>query len=149
MEDKEGPTLGVAVKGNEGLDDFDVASYVGPTVPSTVASPPSMVVQPGHGTGSDVMKKKRGRPRKYAPDGSLAITLSPMPISASIPMTGDFTGWNQGRAQPVDTFVKKSLNYELETNPGILKFSFIAMNCFCPFLYFIQNHGVSENENLG
>ncbi|PPR94490.1 hypothetical protein GOBAR_AA26190 [Gossypium barbadense] len=117
MEDKEGPTLGVTVKGDEGLDGFHVASYVGPTVPSIVAPPPSMVVPPGHGTGSEMMKKKRGRPRKYAPDGSLAITLSPMPISASIPMNGDFPGWNQGRAQPVDTFIKKSLNYELETNP--------------------------------
>ncbi|KAA3459790.1 AT-hook motif nuclear-localized protein 6-like [Gossypium australe] len=121
MEDKEGPTLGVTVKGDEGLDGFHVASYVGPTVPSIVARPPSMVVPPGQGTGSEMMKKKRGRPRKYAPDGSLAITLSPMPISASIPMNGDFPGWNQGRAQPVGTFIKKSLNYELETNPDAIK----------------------------
>lgn len=128
MEDKEGPTLGVTVKGDEGLDGFHVASYVGPTAPSIVAPPPSMVVPPGHGTGSEMMKKKRGRPRKYAPDGSLAITLSPMPISASIPMNGDFPGWNQGRAQPVDTFIKKSLNYELETNPGDRIAYFVGTN---------------------
>ncbi|XP_057473753.1 AT-hook motif nuclear-localized protein 6-like [Actinidia eriantha] len=48
-------------------------------------------------------KKKRGRPRKYAPDG----TLSPTPISASIPLTGDFSAWKQGRGRPIDSFKKK------------------------------------------
>ncbi|XAR66165.1 hypothetical protein NMG60_11012285 [Bertholletia excelsa] len=51
-------------------------------------------------------KKKRGRPRKYGPDGS-QLPLSPMPISASIPLSGDFSGWKQGRARSVDSFKKK------------------------------------------
>ncbi|EPS73882.1 hypothetical protein M569_00877, partial [Genlisea aurea] len=40
-------------------------------------------------------KKKRGRPRKYAGDGSI-VTLSPMPISASIPLAAaDYSSWKK------------------------------------------------------
>ncbi|KAK8650517.1 hypothetical protein V6N13_140152 [Hibiscus sabdariffa] len=47
-------------------------------------------------TGS-TEKKKRGRPRKYGPDGTMARALSPMPISSSIPPgTGDLAGTSFG-----------------------------------------------------
>ncbi|CAL9079091.1 unnamed protein product [Musa textilis] len=36
------------------------------------------------------MKKKRGRPRKYGPDGKLVRPLNPSPISASMPL-GEYT----------------------------------------------------------
>lgn len=66
--------------------------------------------------GSSEGKKKRGRPRKYGPDGKITMALSPMPISASIPLSGDFSGWNNGRGRPVDSFKKK---HKLEShNPG-------------------------------
>ncbi|XP_012852282.1 PREDICTED: AT-hook motif nuclear-localized protein 3-like isoform X2 [Erythranthe guttata] len=54
------------------------------------------------------VRKKRGRPRKYATDGSI-VALSPMPISASIPLTGDYSPWKHGApaARPVDSFKKK------------------------------------------
>ncbi|KNA17718.1 hypothetical protein SOVF_077350 [Spinacia oleracea] len=57
-------------------------------------------------TSSD--KKKRGRPRKYGPDGAAAAAaaLSPMPISASIPLSGDFSGWKQPRARPFQNIKK-------------------------------------------
>lgn len=42
-------------------------------------------------------KKKRGRPRKYAPDGTMA--LSPMPISSSVPPSGDFPSGKRGRGR--------------------------------------------------
>jgi len=72
--------------------------------PSSVAAPPVAMAASPVSTGS---KKKRGRPRKYAPDGSV-LALSPMPISASIPLTGDFSAWKQpGRGRPVDSFKKK------------------------------------------
>ncbi|XP_047962986.1 AT-hook motif nuclear-localized protein 3-like [Salvia hispanica] len=46
-------------------------------------------------------KKKRGRPRKYAAaDGSI-LALSPMPISASIPFTGDYS------ERPLNSSMKK------------------------------------------
>ncbi|KAK3040116.1 hypothetical protein RJ639_027842, partial [Escallonia herrerae] len=61
------------------------------------------------------MKKKRGRPRKYGPDGKVTA-LSPMPISASIPLSGDFSAWKHSRGRPIDSFKKKpKLEYE---SPG-------------------------------
>lgn len=47
------------------------------TVPPQVVGPLAMVVAP--------VKKKRGRPRKYGPDGSVTKALSPKPISSSAP----------------------------------------------------------------
>ncbi|XP_073125511.1 AT-hook motif nuclear-localized protein 1-like isoform X2 [Henckelia pumila] len=50
------------------------------------------------------MKKKRGRPRKY---GSI-VALSPMPISASIPLSGDYSTWKQSGVRKVNSFKKKN-----------------------------------------
>ncbi|KAL4348728.1 hypothetical protein GQ457_17G025970 [Hibiscus cannabinus] len=115
MGDKEGPMPGVKVKGDEGSEGYHVAPraenptpFAGPTAPSTVAPPAAAASE---------TKKKRGRPRKYAPDGSLAVTLSPMPISSSIPLAGEFPPWKQGRGRPVDS-VKKSHKFELDSSPG-------------------------------
>ncbi|KAJ8552764.1 hypothetical protein K7X08_020157 [Anisodus acutangulus] len=58
-------------------------------------------------------KKKRSRPRKYGPDGKIA--LSPMPISASIPLTADFSPWKNSGNRPVDSLKKNK--FEVET-PG-------------------------------
>ncbi|KAG6529685.1 AT-hook motif nuclear-localized protein 1-like isoform X1 [Zingiber officinale] len=44
----------------------------------------------GFGVASVGVRKKRGRPRKYAPDGSLARPLNPRPLSASVP-AGEYT----------------------------------------------------------
>ncbi|KAI3752382.1 hypothetical protein L2E82_24385 [Cichorium intybus] len=45
--------------------------------------------------GSDGFKKETGRLRKYGADGKPMLTLPPMPISLSIPLSGDFPGWKQ------------------------------------------------------
>ncbi|KAI9076705.1 hypothetical protein K1719_041345 [Acacia pycnantha] len=83
--------------------------------PVPVSAPEPVSV--GAATGStDVVKKKRGRPRKYGPDGKLALALSPMPISSSIPLTGDFSMWKRGRGRPVES-VKKSFKCDFES-PG-------------------------------
>ncbi|XP_021286634.1 AT-hook motif nuclear-localized protein 6 [Herrania umbratica] len=123
MEDKEGPSPGVTVKGDEAPEGYHVAPrtenptpHAGPTMQATAAPPASVAAPPGPSTGSE-MKKKRGRPRKYGPDGSLAMTLSPMPISSSIPLGGEFSPWKRGRGRPVDA-VKKSHKYEFESSPG-------------------------------
>lgn len=60
-------------------------------------------------------KKKRGRPRKYGADGNSA--LSPMPISASIPLTGggDYSSWNK---EKVGGSYKKKQRLEFESSPG-------------------------------
>ncbi|XVF53984.1 hypothetical protein PTKIN_Ptkin05aG0144700 [Pterospermum kingtungense] len=116
MEDKEGPMPGPGdrVKRDEAPEGNHVAprtenptTYAGPTMQATAAAP---------ATGS-VMKKKRGRPRKYAADGSLAMTLSPMPISSSIPLSGEFPPWKQGMGRSVDA-VKKSHKYDSQSTPA-------------------------------
>ncbi|KAK7847687.1 at-hook motif nuclear-localized protein 6, partial [Quercus suber] len=134
MEEKESSGSGVAVKGEEAPDGFRVAprtenptQLAGP--PTIVAASPVSVAAP-----STEGKKKRGRPRKYGPDGAGAragagagagavagakaasLALSPMPISSSIPLTGEFSAWKRGRGRPVDS-VKKSHKYEYES-PG-------------------------------
>ncbi|GAB2224566.1 hypothetical protein Droror1_Dr00005328 [Drosera rotundifolia] len=54
------------------------------------SAPEMAVVPPVAVAGAAAVKKKRGRPRKYAPDGSLNIALSPKPISSASPVI-DFT----------------------------------------------------------
>ena len=52
-------------------------------------------------------KKKMGRPRKYGPDGKPSAALSPMPISASIPVSGDYSGWKHSQGKSVSSIRKK------------------------------------------
>lgn len=66
---------------------------------------PSPVVMPEK-------KKKRGRPRKYGPDGSLLLPLNPTPISTSAPAGGDFG--KRGRGRPLDYAKKSQHGFELE-----------------------------------
>lgn len=81
MEGKEETVVGVTVKGEEAPESYRVAPRTesprqleGPTA----AAPPPVAAQE-----SSEAKKKRGRPRKYGPDG---VALSPMPISSSVPL---------------------------------------------------------------
>lgn len=118
MEDKEGMCgTGVTTKGNEASESFRVepgvenpSQFSGSAGTSTEAAPISVA------SPTTEAKKKRGRPRKYGPDGSVAMALSPMPISASIPLTRDFSAWKQSRGRPVDSYKKKH-KLELES-PG-------------------------------
>lgn len=117
MEEKGGvnSSSGVAVKGDEAPESYRVAprsesnniEFSGSIVSTT---PVSSVTE-------ETPKKKRGRPRKYGPDGKVAsIALSPMPISASIPLAGDFSAWGNSGNRPIDSFNKKN-KFEAET-PG-------------------------------
>lgn len=139
MEEKGeiSPSGVVTVKGDEALvprtefqQNPSFLQFVSPTTvvtplpppPAPSSAPVPTTVTPGSATastGSDPTKKKRGRPRKYAPDGSLnprflRPTLSPTPISSSIPLSGDYQ-WKRGKAQqqhqPLE-FVKKSHKFE-------------------------------------
>lgn len=97
-----------------------------------VAAPPVAMAASPVSTGS---KKKRGRPRKYAPDGSV-LALSPMPISASIPLTGDFSAWKQpGRGRPVDSFKKK---HKLEFDSPGNELTISNFNCFLGQFYWVR-----------
>lgn len=129
MEGTDGINSGVTVKGEEAPDTYRVAArsenpseFGGSTMEAespvpAPAPPPAAAPVPAPGSapapgpasvampGSE-MKKKRGRPRKYGPGGSLTTPLSPMPISSSIPLTGEFSAWKRGRGRPVDSFKK-------------------------------------------
>ncbi|KAK4758077.1 hypothetical protein SAY87_019378 [Trapa incisa] len=79
MGGREEVMVGVTVKGEEVPASYRVAprtegphQFDGPPAAAPVTAP----------EGSHA-KKKRGRPRKYGPDG---VELSPMPISSSIPL---------------------------------------------------------------
>jgi hypothetical protein len=90
------------------------------TATATAAPPVSVAVVPATG-----MKKKRGRPRKYVPDGTVATALSPMPISSSIPLTGEFSAWKRGRGRPNES-IKKPHKHDHES-PGKLKVHVLAI----------------------
>ncbi|MCD7459065.1 hypothetical protein HAX54_039948 [Datura stramonium] len=109
MEDKEGlNSSGVTVKGDETSENYRMAprnettnGFTGATTALIPAMPMSVAAP------SAEVKKKRGRPKKYRPDGSLNSALSPMPISASIPLSGDFSSWKISASRPVESFKKK------------------------------------------
>ncbi|XP_021725306.1 AT-hook motif nuclear-localized protein 6-like [Chenopodium quinoa] len=108
---------GVAVKGDEGSQGFCLAArgenpLSQPGAPNMAAAS-SPVNLAGVPPSSD-SRKKRGRPRKYGSDGAAAAALSPMPISASIPLSGDFSGWKQPRARPLQS-IKKAQKVEFES----------------------------------
>ncbi|XP_050225647.1 AT-hook motif nuclear-localized protein 7-like [Mercurialis annua] len=90
---------------------------------------PPVTVSPPVG-GDSTGKKKRGRPRKYAQDGALVPALSPMPISSSIPLAGDFSSssssWKRGRGRPLES-VKKQHKFEYE-NTGERIAYFVGAN---------------------
>uniref|UniRef100_A0A0A0L927 AT-hook motif nuclear-localized protein n=1 Tax=Cucumis sativus TaxID=3659 RepID=A0A0A0L927_CUCSA len=62
----------------------------------TVAASPVSVGLPGSGTTG---KKKRGRPRKYGPDGTVTMALSPLPLSSSAPAAGGFSITKRGKGR--------------------------------------------------
>ncbi|CAN8230575.1 unnamed protein product [Cochlearia groenlandica] len=67
-------------------------------------------------------KKKRGRPRKYNPDGTLAVTLSPMPISSSVPFS---TPRKRGRGRgKSDRWLKKSQMFQFDRSSDFVGANF-------------------------
>ncbi|XWS45941.1 hypothetical protein CRYUN_Cryun14cG0022500 [Craigia yunnanensis] len=79
-------------------------------------------------TGS-TEKKKRGRPRKYGPDGTMARALSPMPISSSVPTGGgEFSsGGKQRRGRGSGYQIKHQKGMEME-NLGELAATSVGTN---------------------
>ncbi|XP_058779304.1 AT-hook motif nuclear-localized protein 6-like [Vicia villosa] len=107
MEEREIFGSGHGVNVNQVPQGFNLGqnqnslSFSGPTGEAPATVPVSAPV----GGGMEV-KKKRGRPRKTESGSKPA--LSPMPISASIPLTGDFSGWKSGGGKPFES-IKKPL----------------------------------------
>ncbi|CAA3005755.1 AT-hook motif nuclear-localized protein 6-like [Olea europaea var. sylvestris] len=124
MEEKGLNGSAVTVKGDEAIQNYrvepvvEISGQFSGSATAPLPSPPVNAVVP---PAQKEVKKKRGRPRKYAADGSV-VALSPMPISASFPFTGDFPAWKPGTVRPVDHFKKKH-KLEIESPGGSTAFS--------------------------
>lgn len=142
MEEKDGVDFGFAV--SQAPESFGMMdSRAESTSTDSEPPPPTAAEVPTPAVAATNGKKKRGRPRKYRPDGAVAPpTLSPMPISSSIPLTREFSGWKQGRGRSVES-IKKSRKFEYEI-PGN-KVTFFAGADFTPHVMTVN---IGEDVNL-
>lgn len=144
MEGREGVSSGVTVVGSDAPSDYHVAprsenqaqtggsttpppvSPAPPAAPATTAAP-SATTAPA-AAASMPAKKKRGRPRKYGPDGTVTMALSPKPISSSAPPPViDFSAEKRGKVRPASSVNKTK--YDLE-NLGNIKKCLLFMHPF-------------------
>lgn len=119
MEGREGVnSSGVTVVGSDAPSDYHVAprsenpTHNAGSGPAPPVAPPPAAALPA--AGSMPVKKKRGRPRKYGPDGSVTMALSPKPISSSAPPPViDFSAEKQrGKVKPASSVSKTK--YEVD-----------------------------------
>ncbi|XP_068317805.1 AT-hook motif nuclear-localized protein 1-like [Pyrus communis] len=119
MEGREGGvnSSGVTVVGSDAPSDYHVAprsenpTHNAGSTPQAPVAPPQAASLPA--AGFMPMKKKRGRPRKYGPDGSVTMALSPKPISSSAPPPViDFSAEKRGKVKPPSSMSKTK--YEVE-----------------------------------
>ena len=105
MEAREGISSGVTVIGAEAPSAYHVAPRSeapsqGPVPDAAAAAAAAVGVSPvSVGLDGSTVKKKRGRPRKYGPDGSVTMALSPLPISSSAPPSNEFSSGKRGKAR--------------------------------------------------
>ncbi|GMY09375.1 AT-hook motif nuclear-localized protein 1-like [Fagus crenata] len=101
MEAREGMSSGVTVIGAEAPSAYHVAPRTENSSQNQTVGAPAVTASPvSVGLPGTTGKKKRGRPRKYGPEGTVTMALSPMPISASAPPGGDFSAVKRGKARP-------------------------------------------------
>ncbi|KAL6177159.1 hypothetical protein ACLB2K_048685 [Fragaria x ananassa] len=116
MEGREAVnSSGVTVVGSDAPSDYHVALRLENPANNAGSAPTPPVVPPPTAAGSMPVKKKRGRPRKYGPDGSVTMALSPKPISsATPPPVIDFSAEKQplGKVKPASSVSKTK--YEVE-----------------------------------
>ncbi|KAL5751021.1 hypothetical protein ACOSP7_025624 [Xanthoceras sorbifolium] len=108
---------GVTVVGSDAPSDYHIAPRSENPNPNPVsATPPVPTPTPTLQSGATSLpaKKKRGRPRKYGPDGSVTMALSPKPISSAAPSPPviDFSVEKQRKVKPASSLSKSK--YELE-----------------------------------
>jgi hypothetical protein len=107
MEGREGNNSGVTVIGAETPSTYHMAPRSeAPTQHGAVpeSGGGAIGVSPvSVGLDGGTIKKKRGRPRKYGPDGSVtAVALSPLPISSSAPFVNEFSTAKQGKPKGME-----------------------------------------------
>ncbi|XP_020219451.1 AT-hook motif nuclear-localized protein 1 [Cajanus cajan] len=117
MEGREGMSSGVTVIGAEAPSAYQMAprsevpSQGGPVPPEAATG--TMGVSPvSVGLDGTAVKKKRGRPRKYGPDGSVTMALSPMPISSSAPFSNDFSSGKRGKPRGMEYKLQKKFGVD-------------------------------------
>ncbi|XP_020218576.1 AT-hook motif nuclear-localized protein 7 [Cajanus cajan] len=123
MEAREGISSGVTVIGAEAPSAYHVAPRS--EAPNQVHVPDGGGGGGGGGGGAALgvspvnvgldgtsVKKKRGRPRKYGPDGSVTMALSPMPISSSAPSSNDFSSGKRGKMRGMDYKASKKVGLD-------------------------------------
>ncbi|XP_044491421.1 AT-hook motif nuclear-localized protein 1-like [Mangifera indica] len=126
MEAREGMNSGVTVIGAEAPSAYHVAPRTENL--SQIDGSPVMAASPvSVGLTGPTEKKKRGRPRKYGPDGSVTMALSPMPISSSAPPSGDFSSGKRGRGK-LSSFESKQLKRMGMDNFGELSACSVGTN---------------------
>ncbi|KAE8683895.1 AT-hook motif nuclear-localized protein 10 [Hibiscus syriacus] len=85
-------------------------SNIGSTVtgePKNVSFPPG--IDMGLPSGVPTVKKKRGRPRKYAPDGQVSLGLLPLPSKPKSSSGSDASGHKRKKGRPPGTGRKQQL----------------------------------------
>lgn len=146
MENREGVTSGgVTVVGSDAPTTYHVAPRA--ENPNQVAGsmPPAtsqVGISPSSATGSAVAtipgKKKRGRPRKYGPDGAVTMALSPKPISSSVPSPViDFSSEKRAKVRPAGSASKQQQKTEVD-NLGDLVACSVGAN-FTPHMITVNS----------
>lgn len=116
MDVKENIASGHRVIGEEAPSNYQVAPRPD-NLQMTVV--PSVTAPMSSGMGGIMEKKKRGRPRKYAPDGSVTGALSPTPISSSAsPSAGAYSSGKRGKGRSSNSETKHNHNSEKKSKGG-------------------------------
>ncbi|CAL5382802.1 unnamed protein product [Camellia sinensis] len=144
MEARENMSAGVTVIGAEAPSNYHVAART-----ENMAGNPTVVEPPmAAGVAETMGKKKRGRPRKYGPDGALSRALSPIPISSSAPpaSTGNFSANKRGRGRPIGSENKQKEKMDLDNSGDLVDCS--AGTNFMTHMITV-NKGEDENRHAG
>lgn len=67
------------------------------------------ISMPSGASSSEPVKKKRGRPRKYAPEGQMSLGLLPMPTKSKASSESDASGQKKNRGRPPGSGRKQQL----------------------------------------
>lgn len=107
-------TTGVTVVGSDAPSEFHIAPRSENPTPTSAPPPPATQPPAPAPPPALPLKKKRGRPRKYGPDGTVTMALSPKPISSAAPSPPviDFSAEKPRKVKPASSFSKSK--YEVE-----------------------------------
>lgn len=130
-------TTGVTVVGSDAPSVFHIAPRSDNPNPTPKSAPPAAPSPALESSSSLPLKKKRGRPRKYGPDGAVNMALSPKPISSAAPSPPviDFSAEKQRKINPASSFSKSK--YEVE-NTGNFKQEKVKILIFVKYPFAVK-----------